>query len=32
VRNTLIARRGEGGVYRFNFVLQGEGETAFLDV
>ena len=32
VRETLIARRGEGGVYRFDFVLQGKGETAFLDL
>ncbi|HZK92240.1 MAG TPA: protocatechuate 3,4-dioxygenase subunit alpha [Stellaceae bacterium] len=32
VRRTLIARRGEGGAYRFDFVLQGEDETAFLDI
>jgi protocatechuate 3,4-dioxygenase alpha subunit len=32
VRNTLIARRGEGGVYRFDIILQGKGETAFLDI
>jgi len=32
VRNTLIARRGDGGVYRFDFVLQGKDETAFLDI
>ena len=32
VRRSLIARRGEGGVYRFDFVLQGENETAFLDL
>ena len=32
VRNTLIAQRGEGGVYRFDFVLQGQDETAFLDL
>ncbi|HML10476.1 MAG TPA: protocatechuate 3,4-dioxygenase subunit alpha [Stellaceae bacterium] len=32
VRDTLIARRGEGGVYRFDFVLQGKDETAFLDL
>jgi protocatechuate 3,4-dioxygenase alpha subunit len=32
VRNTLLARRGEGGVYRFDFVLQGKDETAFLDL
>jgi len=32
VRQTLIARRGEGGAYRFDFILQGQGETAFLDI
>ena len=32
VRRTLIARRGDGDAYRFDFVLQGEGETAFLDI
>jgi protocatechuate 3,4-dioxygenase alpha subunit len=32
VRNTLIARRGEGSTYRFDFVLQGKNETAFLDI
>jgi protocatechuate 3,4-dioxygenase, alpha subunit len=32
VRSTLMARRGEGGVYRFDFVLQGKDETAFLDL
>jgi len=32
VRRTLLARRGEGGVYRFDFVLQGKDETAFLDL
>jgi protocatechuate 3,4-dioxygenase alpha subunit len=31
-RRTLIARRGEGGAYRFDIVLQGEGETVFLDI
>jgi protocatechuate 3,4-dioxygenase alpha subunit len=31
-RQSLIARRGEGGAYRFDFVLQGLGETAFLDI
>jgi protocatechuate 3,4-dioxygenase alpha subunit len=35
-RGTLIAQRSEhpGGipVYRFDIVLQGEGETAFLDI
>jgi protocatechuate 3,4-dioxygenase alpha subunit len=32
VRQTLIARRGEGGAYRFDIILQGQGETAFLDI
>ena len=32
VRGTLIARRGEGGAYRFDFILQGKDETAFLDI
>lgn len=32
VRRTLIARKGEGGAYRFDFILQGQGETAFLDI
>jgi protocatechuate 3,4-dioxygenase alpha subunit len=32
VRNTLVARRGEAGAYRFDFVLQGKNETAFLDI
>lgn len=38
VRDTLLARRAEGGsegeppVYRFDIVLQGENETAFLDI
>jgi protocatechuate 3,4-dioxygenase alpha subunit len=31
-RQTLIARRGDGGAYRFDFILQGDGETAFLDL
>jgi len=31
-RNTLVARRGEGSAYHFDFVLQGENETAFLDI
>ena len=34
VRSSLLARR-EGGtppVYRFDIVMQGEGETAFLDI
>ena len=35
VRGTLLARQGGGGeppVYRFDIVLQGENETAFLDI
>jgi len=35
VRQTLIARRAEGegaAIYRFDIVLQGDGETAFLDL
>jgi protocatechuate 3,4-dioxygenase alpha subunit len=32
VRNTLVARRGDGGTYHFDFVLQGKDETAFLDL
>ena len=32
VRQTLIARRGKGGAYHFDFILQGAGETAFLDI
>ena len=32
VRNTLIARRGDDSAYRFDFVLQGKNETAFLDI
>jgi len=31
-RNSLIARRGGDGAYRFDIILQGEGETAFLDI
>jgi protocatechuate 3,4-dioxygenase alpha subunit len=31
-RQSLIARRGEGGAYRFDIILQGAGETAFLDI
>lgn len=31
-RQSLIARRGESGAYRFDIVLQGNGETAFLDI
>ncbi|MFQ6546620.1 protocatechuate 3,4-dioxygenase subunit alpha [Aestuariibius sp. 2305UL40-4] len=29
---TLIARREADGVYRFDIVLQGDGETVFFDV
>src|SRR3954454_13607153 len=35
VRGTLLARKAEMGeppVYRFDIVLQGENETAFLDI
>jgi protocatechuate 3,4-dioxygenase, alpha subunit len=32
VRETLVARRGDSGAYRFDIVLQGENETAFLDL
>ena len=31
-RATLIARRTSEGRYRFDVVLQGEGETVFFDV
>jgi len=31
-RQSLIARHGDGGTYRFDIILQGEGETAFLDL
>ncbi len=31
-RKTLIARTGDGGIYRFDIVLQGRNETAFLDI
>jgi protocatechuate 3,4-dioxygenase alpha subunit len=30
-RGTLIAQRGDGGVFRFDIRLQGEGETVFFD-
>jgi protocatechuate 3,4-dioxygenase alpha subunit len=30
-RATLLARRAGAGVYRFDLVLQGEGETVFFD-
>jgi protocatechuate 3,4-dioxygenase, alpha subunit len=32
VRETLIARKGDAGAYRFDFILQGKDETAFLDI
>jgi protocatechuate 3,4-dioxygenase, alpha subunit len=32
VRETLIARRGDDNTYRFDIVLQGRDETAFLDL
>jgi protocatechuate 3,4-dioxygenase alpha subunit len=31
-RGTLIAKRGAGGVFRFDIRLQGEDETVFFDV
>lgn len=31
-RQTLIARRGAPGLYRFDIRLQGDGETVFLDI
>jgi protocatechuate 3,4-dioxygenase alpha subunit len=31
-RATLIAKRGQGGVYRFDIRLQGDEETVFFDV
>lgn len=31
-RSTLIAKRGAGGVFRFDIRLQGEGETVFFDI
>jgi protocatechuate 3,4-dioxygenase, alpha subunit len=31
-RGTLIAKRTADGVYRFDIVLQGQGETVFFDV
>ena len=31
-RSTLVARRVEGGRYRFDIVLQGPGETVFFDI
>jgi len=32
VRQTLIAQKSGAGVYRFDFILQGHNETAFLDI
>jgi protocatechuate 3,4-dioxygenase beta subunit len=35
VRGTLLARRAGGDspkLYRFDIVMQGENETAFLDI
>jgi protocatechuate 3,4-dioxygenase alpha subunit len=32
VRHTLLARPDGSGAYRFDFILQGDGETAFLDI
>jgi protocatechuate 3,4-dioxygenase alpha subunit len=32
VRRTLVAQKGEGSAYRFDFILQGKDETAFLDL
>ena len=29
---TLIAKRGQGGAYRFDIHLQGDDETVFFDV
>ena len=31
-RQTLLARPGAADTYRFDFILQGKGETAFLDL
>ncbi|HMI58375.1 MAG TPA: hypothetical protein VK511_10020, partial [Gemmatimonadaceae bacterium] len=31
-RDTLIAKREGGDRYRFDLVLQGDGETVFFDV
>ena len=31
-RGTLIAKRGEGGIYQFDIRLQGVDETVFFDV
>ena len=31
-RATLIAHKADSGTYRFDFVLQGENETVFLDI
>ena len=32
IRDTLVARKTAAGTYSFDFVLQGENETAFLDL
>lgn len=32
IRDTLVARKTAAGAYSFDFVLQGENETAFLDL
>ena len=32
VRSTLIARKDGDGAYRFDFILQGRNETAFLNL
>jgi len=32
VRGTLLARRTQPGLYHFDIVMQGENETAFLDL
>lgn len=32
VRITLVARKAAAGAYTFDFILQGENETAFLDL
>ena len=32
MRRTLLARPQDGGAWRFDIVLQGDGETAFFDV
>ena len=32
VRTTLLSRRAGAGLYHFDIVMQGEGETAFLEI